>query len=633
MGKLIESAKKAPKIIVKQAEHPSPQKEASPKKTKKTDTYIQNNADQTTIHQSWVDKSDKEISLLAWNDIEKCIQKAIPSFTSARIADYLKSPELLPPIKDNVLIDFEILAVTALSLGKPQLAIDIINISRGRSKSPLKKTAGMITMAEAKRQVAENNDHHQVNAVAQEFRLSTASKVNGIMPFYMTAQPQKALRGSTEIKTKTLTPVSAYSYLRYKYYVKPIAENVSVYKKAAVLALKYFAEQPQRPPHTFHDISLNGIKGHPVHVAVWDSGTDISLFKDQLFSNPNEQLNGIDDDGNGIPDDIHGIINDPLDPEQNLLQQRTLYDPGKDIINTYTKHVTGFMDLQAGRMETKAAKETMKAIFSIKSREEQLNFTTNIGKAIEWVHGTHVTGIMLKGNPFVKLSVFRSLWPGESRIYNNRGPTDEELKAEFANIKSIAHYINDHDVKVMNISVSMYRASVRRAIIQSGEYKSTDEAESRTEIVHKARSRSFEHLFNQCPNTLFVVAAGNMNIDIEDSQVLPASIGGSNVIVVGAVDATGTWASFTGYHANKVNVYDIGVDVESVAPGGNPMNLSGTSMSSPHVANLASKIMALNPTLTPNQVKELIMLQSDPIQKPFWGVIPNQEKALKQTSQ
>ena len=570
MNKLIQSAKNAPKIIVKQVEHPPTQKTASSKKTKKTDTYVQSNADQTTIHQSWVDKSDKEISLLAWNDIEKSIQKEIPSFRSARIADYLKSPELLPPIKDNVLVDFEILAVTALSLGKPQLAIDIINISRVRSKSPLKKTAGMITMAEAKRQLAENSGHHQVNAVTQEFKLTTVSKVNGNMPFYLTAQPQSALKGSIDTQGKPLTPVSAYSYLRFKYYVKPIAENVSVYKKAAALALKYFAEQPQKPPHTFNDISLNGMKGHPVHVAVWDSGTDMSLFKDQLFSNPNEQQNGIDDDGNGIPDDIHGIIQDPLDPEQNSIQQRALYDPGKDLIDTYAKHITGFMDLQAGRMETKAAKETMQAIFSMKSREEQLNFTTNIGKAVEWVHGTHVTGIMLKGNPFAKLSVFRSLWPGESRIYNNRGPTDEELKAEFANIKSIAHYINDHGVKVMNISVSMYRAAVKRAIIQSGEYKSTDEVESRATAVHKARTKSFEHLFNQCPNTLFVVAAGNMNIDIEDSQVLPASIGGSNVIAVGAVDATGTWASFTGYHADKVNVYDIGVDVESVAPGGNP---------------------------------------------------------------
>ena len=63
------------------------------------------------------------------------------------------------------------------------------------------------------------------------------------------------------------------------------------------------------------------------------------------------------------------------------------------------------------------------------------------------------------------------------------------------------------------------------------------------------------------------------------------------------------------------------------------MSLSGTSMSSPHVANLASKIMALNPALTPKQVKELIIQQSDAIQKPFWGVIPNQGKALKKARQ
>jgi subtilisin family serine protease len=53
-------------------------------------------------------------------------------------------------------------------------------------------------------------------------------------------------------------------------------------------------------------------------------------------------------------------------------------------------------------------------------------------------------------------------------------------------------------------------------------------------------------------------------------------------------------------------VYADGYEVESYVPGGSRMKLSGTSMASPNVANLAAKLIALDPSLTPVQVIELI---------------------------
>jgi subtilisin family serine protease len=41
--------------------------------------------------------------------------------------------------------------------------------------------------------------------------------------------------------------------------------------------------------------------------------------------------------------------------------------------------------------------------------------------------------------------------------------------------------------------------------------------------------------------------------------------------------------------------------VESYVPGGEKMKLSSTSMASPNVANLAAKLFALDPNLTPQQ--------------------------------
>ncbi|MBU0518305.1 S8 family serine peptidase, partial [bacterium] len=56
----------------------------------------------------------------------------------------------------------------------------------------------------------------------------------------------------------------------------------------------------------------------------------------------------------------------------------------------------------------------------------------------------------------------------------------------------------------------------------------------------------------------------------------------------------------------KVDAYANGFEVMSYVPGGDRMALSGTSMASPNVTNLAAKLFALNAKLTPVQVRKLI---------------------------
>ena len=54
-------------------------------------------------------------------------------------------------------------------------------------------------------------------------------------------------------------------------------------------------------------------------------------------------------------------------------------------------------------------------------------------------------------------------------------------------------------------------------------------------------------------------------------------------------------------------VHANGFEVPSYLPGGEKMKLSGTSMASPQVANLAAKLFALKPELTVAQAKALIL--------------------------
>ena len=83
-----------------------------------------------------------------------------------------------------------------------------------------------------------------------------------------------------------------------------------------------------------------------------------------------------------------------------------------------------------------------------------------------------------------------------------------------------------------------------------------------------------------------------------------------NLLTVGAVDKAGDEASFTSYGPTVV-VHANGYQVESVIPGGEKLAESGTSMASPQVANLAAKMLAVNPKLTPAEVIAIIRDTAD----------------------
>ena len=62
----------------------------------------------------------------------------------------------------------------------------------------------------------------------------------------------------------------------------------------------------------------------------------------------------------------------------------------------------------------------------------------------------------------------------------------------------------------------------------------------------------------------------------------------------------------------NVKVYANGFQVPSFVPGGQTMKMSGTSMASPNVCNLAAKLFTLRPELTPTEVVGLIEDNADP---------------------
>jgi subtilisin family serine protease len=134
------------------------------------------------------------------------------------------------------------------------------------------------------------------------------------------------------------------------------------------------------------------------------------------------------------------------------------------------------------------------------------------------------------------------------------------------------------------------------------------------------------------PGILFVTAAGNSDNDVNFDEVIPSSFNLPNMITVGAVDQAGEETSFTSFGKN-VTAYADGFEVDSPIPGGSHLKLSGTSMASPEVANLAAKLFALDPKLSPTDVIGLIKegLEPNPADKRILLLNPKKSVAALKT--
>lgn len=104
-----------------------------------------------------------------------------------------------------------------------------------------------------------------------------------------------------------------------------------------------------------------------------------------------------------------------------------------------------------------------------------------------------------------------------------------------------------------------------------------------------------------------VVAAGNgdktTRLPADTANITPAKY--DNVIVVGALDETGTKGSFSNY-GDSVDVIAPGVKIPSAYKEGGYRTSSGTSQAAPHIAAVAAMFKLAYPNYTPAQIEALI---------------------------
>lgn len=411
---------------------------------------------------------------------------------------------------------------------------------------------------------------------------------------------------------------------------------------------------------------LKGKKSTKVIVGIVDSGVDINHedLKSVIWTNPKEIAgNKIDDDKNGYVDDIHGWnflgdavheqlemtrivkkgpgtpdydkakaqLDEELQGLQGQKQQLDMILNADKAIKTYLKKDDYTLE-DVKKIETKdqgllQAKAIYSQILTGMTKAEfdkeivgfkdhvygQLNYNLNLeydGRKIvgdnpndikdtkygnnnvvgpeptEAKHGTHVAGIVaqVRGNKKGGDGVANTVSIMAVRAVPNGDEYDKDIALGI-------RYAVDNGAKVINGSFGKYFSQNKEWVIDAIKYAASKDV-------------------------LVIFAAGNDSKDLDKENKYPTDSYdnepefANNVLIIGALNVdygSKMVADFSNYGKNSVDIFAPGVKIYATTPLNTYEYLQGTSMASPNVAGVAALIRSYYPSLTANQVKQVIM--------------------------
>jgi hypothetical protein len=372
----------------------------------------------------------------------------------------------------------------------------------------------------------------------------------------------------------------------------------------------YIAQHDVKKPDIWaaRSVAFADMKGlTPVKVAIWDSGFDRALFPGRLMTDADgKPVRGPAFDVAGLPVsyDLY-----PLSPEQARLYPSVVADE------------QGVSDLQNG-VDSPAADAFRRKVAAMTPAQAQAFFEL-LEVIGGYSHGTHVTGISAAGDPAIRLT--SAIMTYDSKPVPTP-PTDEIQTRIRASYRTIGDWFQTHGVRVVNMSFGVRPSDYEMVLEKNGIGKNGEERKRLARHYFEYEREGFLAAFKNAPDVLFVAAAMNSDSDNAFDETVPSSFELPNLITVGAVDQAGARTGFTSTGKN-VRLYASGYNVDSVVPGGAHVEESGTSMAAPQVTNLAAKLIAIDPKLTPTQVIALINESADPGDEPGIRLI-NPKKAV-----
>lgn len=350
----------------------------------------------------------------------------------------------------------------------------------------------------------------------------------------------------------------------------------------------YLAAHRQDKPDIWaaRDVALPPGRGlAPVTVVVWDSGVDPQVFPDQVLRR------------DGRPELLAFDVRQQPSTEP-LIALPPALKARMPVLQARSK---GLSDI-VSNIDSKEATE-VKALLSNLSPAQYKETVEEIRLNGNYQHGTHVAGIALAGNPYARLAIARIEF--QHTLRPDPCPSDELEARSERNLRAYGDFIRRVGARVVNMSWGGNPRAYEVALEQCGMGKDAAERRALARRWFDAKRKALTEVMAQLPDVLFVASAGNSANDPTFNDSYPSGIELPNLVVVGAVDKAGDEASFTSY-GRTVALHANGYLVESFVPGGSRLAISGTSMSAPQVTNLAAKLLAVKPTLTPKELVEVM---------------------------
>jgi hypothetical protein len=330
----------------------------------------------------------------------------------------------------------------------------------------------------------------------------------------------------------------------------------------------------------------------PVRIGILDSGVDPHDYPGLMYGGDSARQHGLAfaDDGTPSTSDTYPLPANVTADYPKLV-----------------KLMTGTSDMQSGIVSPEAA-AAQAYLRSLNVAQDEA-FEHEMDFVGEYSHGSHVAGIASRGNPGARIVVARF----DDNLSNLAFvPTVEWAKRMAANFALIGAFFRNNNVRVVNMSWGDQVSEFEQWLAKTDPTSDAKQREAKAKTLYSIWRTAVANMIASTPGTLFVAAAGNGDNDAAFAQDVPASLAYPNLITVGAVNQAGDPTGFTSY-GPTVAVYADGFHVPSKIPQGYTVKFSGTSMASPNVTNLAAKLFALDPSLTPVRARALIVEGARPV--------------------
>ena len=139
-----------------------------------------------------------------------------------------------------------------------------------------------------------------------------------------------------------------------------------------------------------------------------------------------------------------------------------------------------------------------------------------------YMHGTHVAGITLAGNPFARLVTARIEF-GHTLV-PDPCPSREQAKRDAEAMFAYVNFFRKHKVRVVNMSWGGDAKSIEGELELCSVGKTPADREKLARELFDISRSSMTKAFASAPEILFVTAAGNENGDSTFNEAIPAAI-------------------------------------------------------------------------------------------------------------